>query len=712
MATAAARVVKGACPLDCPDACAWVVEVDAAGRAIALRGNRDHPFTAGALCGKVNRYLDALYDPGRLLHPLRRIGPKGEGRFERITWDEALALVAGEIRQAIDRYGPESVLPFYFAGTMGRIQGWSLGPRLFRALGASRLETTICDAAANEALELTLGGAVGLDPEDIRHAKLVVLWGTNVLSTNVHQWKFVLEAREQGAHLVAIDPLRTDTASRCDEHVAPLPGTDAALALGLMRAVLDTGAEDRDWLERHTLGWPELEERLGEWPLERTAEVCGLDVGVVRDLGQRLARTRPTAIRVGLGLQRHGGAGAAIRAILSLPAVTGDWRRVGGGALSETTGHFPHDVAPVVAPPDLPAARSRSVNMSRLGHALTELDDPPVATLVVFDANPAASNPDQNRVRAGLARDDLFTVVLEQRLTDTTDFADVVLPVTMQPEHHDLIDSYGHNYLAWNEPAIDPPGECLTNNEVFRRIARSLGLDHPRLYDGDLELGRQLLDTNACRERGITLEALRERGWLRAADFSVGVAPYADGGFPTPSGKVELRSERLAEQGLDPLVGYVPSHEVADAALAERYPLALLSPAARFFVNSTFASIPWHQGKVGPIRVHLHPVDAAARGIEEGARVHVRNDRGSFEGQAILSEAARPGVAFTYKSHWPKLVKAGMNPNATTPERDADLGGSPTFQDNRVEVELVGPSTTEAQALPLTRPVETFAQPI
>jgi anaerobic selenocysteine-containing dehydrogenase len=325
--------------------------------------------------------------------------------------------------------------------------------------------------------------------------------------------------------------------------------------------------------------------------------------------------------------------------------------------------------------------------MSRLGHALAELDDPPVAALVVFDANPAASNPDQNGVRAGLAREDLFTVVLEQRLTDTTDFADVVLPVTMQPEHHDLIASYGHNYLAWNEPAIEPPGECLTNTEVFRRIARALGLEHPRLYDDDLDLGRQLLDSEACRERGITLEALRDQGWLRAADFPVGVAPFAGGGFPTPSGKVELSSERLGERGLDPLVGYVPSHEIADEALAERYPLALLSTAARFFVNSTFASIPWHHGKVGAIRIHLNPSDAAARGIEEGDRVRVRNDRGSFEGEAVLTDATRPGVVFTYKSHWPKLVEGGMNPNATTPQRDADLGGSPTFQDNRVEVE-------------------------
>jgi anaerobic selenocysteine-containing dehydrogenase len=683
--------VRGFCPLDCPDTCAWHVEVED-GRAVALRGDREHPFTAGALCGKVNRYLDAVYGPDRLLHPLRRAGRKGEGRFERIAWDEALRLVADGLRRAIDRHGAESVLPFWYAGTMGRIQGWTLGPRLFRHLGASRLILNLCSGAASEANEVTLGASVGFDPEDVVHSKLILLWGTNPLNANVHQWKFLLEARERGAHLVAIDPIRTDSAARCDEHVAPLPGTDAALALGLMRAVLDEAAEDRDWLERYTVGWPQLEGRLAEWPVERAARVCGLDVEVVRRLGRRLASTRPAAIRIGLGLQRHGGAGAAVRAILAIPAVTGDWRHVGGGALSMTSGNMPYSVPPVVTPPDLPAPKSRIVNMSRLGEALTELDDPPVKALVVFNANPAASNPNQSRVRRGLARDDLFTVVLEQRLTDTTDFADVVLPVTMQPEHMDLFGSYGHNYLAWNEPAIEPPGECLPNTEVFRRLARALGLEHPRLYDSDLELARQLLDTDTCRERGITLERLRKRGWLRAAGFEAGTAPFAEGGFPTPSGKVELWSQKLADRGQDPLVGFVPPHEVLDDELAERYPLVLMAPAGRFFLNSTFASIDWHRSKMGPVLIHLHPDDAAARGLADGDGVRIFNDRGSFVGQAVLDDAARPGVAFMYKSHWPKLVEGGANANATTPERDADMAGAPTFHDNRVEILPVGVS--------------------
>ena len=430
--------VRGFCPLDCPDTCAWHVEVDEAGRMTRLRPDMQHPITAGALCGKVSRYLDAVNGPDRLLHPLRRVGPKGSGAVVRIGWDEAIERVAAGLQRSLDQAGPESILPYYFAGTMGLVQGWTLGPRLFRHLGASRLLTTICSAAYTAAAQHTLGASVGYDPEDLAHARLVLLWGMNPLNAAVHQWKFISQARARGAHVVAIDPIRTDSAARCDEHVAPLPGTDGALALGLMRAVLDAGAADRPWLAAHTVGWPSLEERLADWPVERAAEICGLDVGVVRSLGSRLAETRPTAIRVGLGLQRHGGAGAACRAILAIPALTGDWRHVGGGVVGSTGGLQPFALDQTVEPADMPAPPARSINMSRVGEALSALDNPPILAMVVFNANPAASNPNQRLLRKGLEREDLFTVVLEQRLTDTAGYADVVLPVTMQPEHLDL----------------------------------------------------------------------------------------------------------------------------------------------------------------------------------------------------------------------------------------------------------------------------------
>lgn len=682
-------LAQGACPLDCPDTCGWQVEIDSHGRALSIRGDREHPFTRGALCGKVNRYVDALHAPDRLLYPQRRVGEKGSGRFARISWDEAIELAAAGISAAIDRNGRETVLPYYYAGTMGLVQGWTLGPRLFAAMGASRLATTICSAAAEAAHTSMHGAKVGLDPEDIVHARLVIVWGGNLLNSNVHQWRFILAAREAGAHLVTIDPLRTDTARRSDEHVQLRPGTDGALALGLMRAIVDAGAEDDDWLARHALGWPALRQRLAEWPVERAAIECGVDAQQILGLARRLADGGPVAIRMGLGLQRHGGAGAAVRAIMAIPAVIGAWRHVGGGAVSSTGGHFPFAQDAAVSPPDLPQPAARTLNMSRLGEVLLDVDDPPVDALVVFDANPAASNPQQRRVREGLRREDLFTVVLEHRMTDTADHADLVLPATMQPEHLDVHAAYGHLYATWNEPAVEPPGECLTNTEIFRRLARALGMDHPRLRDSDQDIARQLLDTDACREVGMTVETLRERGWMRAVPYPPGTAPFAAGGFPTRSGKVELYSEELGTLGLDPLVGYVPPHEATDDALSERHPLVLLCPASRFFVNSTFGSTPWHLRKTGPLAVHLNPADAAARGIEEGESIVVRNDRGSFEAAATLDDAARPGVAFLYKSHWPKLLTGGVNANATTPERDADMGGAPTFHDNRVEIEPV-----------------------
>ena len=691
----------GACPLDCPDTCTWQLTVED-GRAVALRGDRDHPFTRGALCGKVNRYLDAVNGPDRLTHPMVRTGPKGVGpvSYRPASWDEAIGRVAAGLRATIDRDGPEAVLPYYFCGTMGHVQGWTMGPRLFAHLGASRLRTTICTAAAGAALRSMYGGAVGFEPESIVDAKLIVLWGANLLSTNLHQWPFVQEARQRGAYVVTIDPLRTDTAARSDEHVAPLPGTDAALALGLMRHILDSGAADEAWLAAHTVGWPQLAARLGEWPVERAAAECGLPVEAVRRLGERIATTRPTAIRVGLGLQRHHGAGQAIRAICALPLVTGDFRYPGGGALCMTGGHHRINEDAVVRPPGMPAPPARSVNMSRLAAVLTGEADPPVTSLVVFNSNPAATAPDQTRVHAGLRRDDLFTVVLEQRWTDTCDFADVVLPATMQPEHLDLHSSYGHHYTTLNLPVTRAPGEALPNTEIFRRIAAALGLDHPRLRDSDEDLARQLL-----RDAPVSFEELRERTYARTTGVAVGSAPYADGGFPTRDGRARLLDPALARYGVDPLVGYTPPVEAADPELARRFPLVLVAPAGRFLVNSTFASLPWHAGRMGPPRVHLHPDDAAARGLADGDAVRVRNDRGFFLAAVAVDEATRPGLAFTYKAYWARLSPGRATVNAVTAVRDTDLGGGPTFHDNRVEVEPAPTELLETEPVRVTEPV-------
>ncbi|SBT39337.1 molybdopterin-containing oxidoreductase family protein [Micromonospora auratinigra] len=694
---------SGACPLDCPDTCVWQLTVED-GRAVALRGDREHPFTRGALCGKVNRYLDAVNGPDRLTTPYLRTGPKGVGRvaYRPASWDEALDRVAAGLRTSIEQDGPEAVLPFYFAGTMGLVQGWSMGPRLFAHLGASRLDTTICTAAARAATESIYGASVGFEPESIVDAKLIVLWGANPLATNLHLWPFVQQARERGAYLVTIDPLRTETAARSDEHLAPLPGTDAALALGLMRGVLDAGAVDEEWLAAHTVGWPALAARLAEWPVSRAAAECGLPVEVLHRLAGRIATAPPTAVRVGLGLQRHHGAGQAIRAICALPLLTGDFRYPGGGALVTTSGHHRTPLGAVVRPPDLPIPPAREINMSRLAAVLTGEADPPVTSLVVFNANPAATVPDQQRLRAGLLRADLHTVVLEQRWTDTCDYADVVLPATMQPEHLDLQTSYGHHYTTLNLPATGAPGAALPNTEIFRRIAAALGLDHPRLRDSDEELARQLL-----RDSPVSFEELCERTYARTTGVEVGSAPYAEGGFPTPDGRARLHDPELAPSGVDPLPGYTPPAEAGDTALAARFPLVLLSPAGRFLMNSTFASLPWHLRRAGPPRLHLHPHDADARGLADGDAVRVRNDRGAFLAAVAVDEATRPGVAFTYKAYWARLSPGRATVNAVTGVRDTDLGGGPTFHDCRVEVERVPAELLTAEA-----PADGTAQPV
>ena len=678
------RVVRGACPLDCPDTCSWDVTVED-GRAVGLRGARDHPFTRGNLCVKVNRYLEHTRAPDRLLHPLRRVGPKGAGAFERIGWDEALDEIAARLKDVIAARGGEAVWPCFGTGHMGFLQGMSgSGFRLWNALGASRHRVTICAVAGVAGTMTTLGQSTGMDPEDLPRAKLIILWGYNPLSTGNHAWRFISEARRNGARVVAIDPIRTRSAARADEHVALLPGTDAAFALGLLNVVVGMGAEDADYLDRHTSGWPAFRERVLEYPPERVAEICGVPADTVVALGRRLATTRPTAIRSSMGMQRHAGGGMAIRVLNAIPAVTGDWRLPGGGTIYSTGAAFPGNFARLrlgdLAPPS-----TRELTTTRMGEILLDVDDPPVDALILYGANPAASSPRQGPLRRGLVREDLFTVVIENFPTDTVDYADVVLPSTMQTEHADLHNAYGHMYLQWNEPAVAPPGECLPHTEIFRRLARAMGLNEPCLYDSDEDLARAVLDSDHPALAGVTLEKLREKGWMRL-DLPRPYLPFADG-FPTPSGKLEFHSGRAAALGLDPLPGFTPPAEVADAELARRYPLALVAPASHYFLNSTFANMPEMLERAGPRRVTLNPADAAARGLVEGDVARIFNDRGSFEAEIAVSDAARPGVAAGIKGYWPKIVGEKANLNLTVAERDSDMAGGAVFHDNRVEVE-------------------------
>jgi anaerobic selenocysteine-containing dehydrogenase len=691
-------IVRGACPHDCPDTCTMLVHVRD-GRAVRVQGDPEHPITQGFLCTKVNRYVERTYHRDRLTVPLRRVGRKGEGRFEPASWDEALDDIARRLRQVIDTDGPQAILPYSYAGTMGQVQGGSIDRRLFHRLGASLLARTICATAGSEGWRHTYGDRMGPSPEEAERARLILLWGTNTLTSNPHLWPAVRRAKEAGARIVAIDPIRTRTAAQCDEHLPIRPGTDAALALGMMHVVFRDGLEDRDYLQRHSVGWEALRERaLHEWSAERAAEITGLDAGRIETLAREYALTRPTFIRLNYGMQRHAGGGMAVRTVSLLPAVTGAWRDVGGGATLSTSGVFRMNTAALERPDWVPAG-TRTVNMIRLGEALTAPDagvgGPPVQALVVYNSNPAAVAPDLGRVREGLARDDLFTVVLEHFQTDTADYADWLLPATTQLEHWDVHGSYGHLYVTLNRPSIAPVGESLPNSEIFRRLAARMGLDGPEFRDSDLDLIRQALDSSHPRMQGITLERLLEDGYARL-NVEHDFRPYAEPGrLSTPSGRIQIEAPALTALGLDPLPTYTPPAESAEAdpRRAERFPLMLLSPPEHPLMNSTFANVPALQKAAGTPRVMLHPNEAAVRGVSEGDAVRAWNERGEFTATAVVTEDVRPGVAASYGVRWAKHSPAGRTVNDTTSQGIADFGEGAVFYDNAVEIERVGPGT-------------------
>jgi anaerobic selenocysteine-containing dehydrogenase len=665
-----------------------LVTVDESGRAVRIAGDPDHLFTQGFLCTKVSKYLERTYHEGRLLYPQIRAGAKGEGKFRRATWEEALALIASRLREIMERDGAEAILPYSYAGTMGLIQGESMDRRFFHAIGASMLDRTICASAGAEALNVTYGTRMGTDPETVGAAKLILLWGTNTLTANPHLWPFIRQAKERGATTICIDPLRTRTAAACDEHIAIRPGTDGALALAMMHVLFRDGLEDRAYLESMTHGWEKLRDRaLRDYAPERVAGICRIPAETIEHLAKRYAATRPSFIRMNYGLQRHAGGGNAVRAISLLPAITGAWNDVGGGCLLSTSGTFsPLDLA-ALHRKDLSPPGTRTINMTRLGEALTKTNDPAVKALVVYNSNPGAIAPDRESVLAGLRRDDLFTVVLEHFQTDTADYADVLLPATTQLEHDDLHKAYGHLYVMYNQRAIEPLGEALPNAEIFRRLAAHLGLDDPALRASDEEMMRE-----ALRGMPFTLEELRERGSIRL-DVGAPHLPWRMGArVPTPSGRIEIDSERAAAlHGVDPVPEYVPPHESEerDPALVARFPLALISPPAHSFLNSTFVNVASLRRAAGKPTLEIHADDAQARGITEGARLTIFNDRGAFSADAVITDRVRPGVVCSPSIWWAKLADDGRNSNHTTSQALTDIGGGATFFDNRVEVRAV-----------------------
>jgi anaerobic selenocysteine-containing dehydrogenase len=683
------RQVRGACPLDCPDTCSWIVTIKA-GEAVALRGDPAHPYTRGSLCNKVADYLTYARSSDRVLYPMRRTGPKGSGEFTRISWDEALETIAVELGDVIAEHGPEAIWPYVGSGNMGLIQGiYGAGQRMWNVLGTSRSVYTMCTIAGGFGTGYTLGdNRVGMDPETLRFSKLVVLWGANVLSTHPHLWRPILEARKNGASIVSIDPIHTRTAAASDWHLAPMPGTDAALALGLLHVALKEGKEDRQFIDECTIGWEAFRQRILEFSPTRAAEITGLPAESIVELGKRLAETRPTGIRIGIGLQRHGGGGMAVRTITCIPGVTGDWKYPGGGVFYDTRGFFGMNWA-ALSRDDLRPRQTRTLDMKRLGEGLLEIDNPPVQALFVCASNPAASVPNQTKVLRGLARNDLFTVVAEHFMTDTARYADVVLPATMQIEHCDLLIAYGHLYLAWNEAAVQPPGECLPATEIFRRLARRMGLEAPPLYDSDETIARQLLDSGHPSLEGITFDELKARGWMRL-NYPNPFVPFATS-FPTPSGKLEFVADRMAQSGLDPVAGYTPAHETSqrDTPHALEYPLGLITPANHYFLNSTFANVPTQRRRAVVATLLIHPDDAAPLRIAPGDEVRVANARGSFFAVADVSDRIRPGVVASTKGRWPGDSKQGATVNATVDSRDSDMGCGAVYHDNRVRVEKV-----------------------
>lgn len=681
------RTVLGTCHHDCPDSCGWVVTVEGE-RAVRLRGNPDHPYSRGELCPKVNRLLDRVYSPDRVLTPLERTGAKGEGRFRPVSWDDALARIAGEWTGRIARHGGETLLGYFDAGTQGLIQMTSLDRRLFAVLGASQHDATICGSTARHGVTLTNGTGLGADPMDIVHSRFIVLWGTNTRLTNRHLWPFIEQARAAGATVVVVDPLRTITADGADWFIQPLPGTDTALMLAMMHVLIAEDLVDRAWVDAHTLGYDELAARVAGWTPQRASAICGVPAEEIERFARAYGTARPAMIRTLIGAEHHEHGGELFRTMAVLPALVGAWRDRGGGLIRSSGTWTEEALIDTDLPPGAGRWETRHLNMAQLGRVLTDPDlAPPVTALYVWNANPAVTAPAAELTRRGLARDDLFTVVHEQFLTDTARYADLVLPATTQLEHLDVVPAWGHLYLGWNEPAIAPVGEARSNTEVFRSLAAALGRTEPWLYDSDEELIAQRLDLGHERMQGITLDSLRAAGFQRLA-VADPLLPYAEGNFPTPSGRVEFVSAAAAAAGLDPLPDYRPAREGpgGDAELLGRYPLQLLTPKTHpGFLNGTYSMSPRHAPPGGPF-VELDPTDAAARGIEEGRPVVVHNDRASLQLVARFSGRVRPGVVAIPFGWWQEQHPDGRTANALTNDELADIGGGVAFSDTLVEV--------------------------
>ncbi|WP_370186874.1 molybdopterin-dependent oxidoreductase [Aeromicrobium sp.] len=704
--------VLGACPQDCPDTCAMVVTVRD-GVAVDVAGSKEQPYTNGGLCVKVDNYLDKVYHPDRVLYPLRRTGPKGAGEFERITWDEAIAEIAARFTQVKEEHGPEAIMPVSYLGTQGIINGLNVGDPFFNRLGATVAERTYCDSGSCTAYAMTIGDTAGVDPESLVHSKFILIWAANIMSTNLHLWPYIAEAKKRGAKVVVVDPVRTKTARQASQHIPIRPGTDGALALAMMHVIIDEGLTDDEYIANHTIGYDELVERVQQYTPEWASQETGIPVETIRTLAREYATSQPSVIRIGVAVERHAGGGQTVRTLSCLPALVGAWRNPGGGILQLPLWAFPVNW-PAFMHPELQTPGTQVANQYLLGQALTgELElRTPLHALMVYNSNPVVVAPDQARLLEGLSREDLFTVVSEHFITDTARYADIVLPATTQLEQEDIMFSWGHLYATYNNPSIEPRGEAVPNTELFRRLAAAMGFDDDPIFTRtDEQMIAEAFDWSAPAMEGITVASLKEKGWARLNVPSADeYAPHREGNFRTPSGKTEFLSSAAAGgnfvvplfrqgsndhqpgQPVDPLPHYIPPRETtsADPDLAARYPLNLISPKSHAFINSSYANIEFHQKVQKPATLIINPDDAAERGIENGAVVRAFNDRGSVELLAKVDASTMPGVTVCYVGHWRSDSLGLATLSSLNPTRFADLGNAPTFSDTLIEVAPVG----------------------
>ncbi len=691
--------VLTACPHDCPDACSIVARVKD-GRLLGVAGNPLNPYTAGNLCRKVAHYEERVYSPDRVLYPLKRVGARGAGEWRRFTWDEALNEIVLRWQEIIRRYGSEAILPYSYAGTMGLVNMDACTGRLWNRMASSRLARTICSTAAQTGYGYVYGASGGADPKDFVNSQFIICWGANLASTTVHMMPIVREAQRRGATFVVIDPFRTRTANAADWYIAPRPGTDAALALGMANVIFAKGLHDEAFLRERTVGWIEFRDRCASFTPDRVADITGIAAEEIVKLAVAYATQLPSAIRLGYGISRTSHGGSIIRAISTLPAVIGAWGHSGGGLLLSTSSHFKFNSAELwrpdlrVSPQDMSAVHwnrdtPRTINMNQIGDALLDLQDPPIMSMFVFNSNPAAVAPDSARVRKGLMRDDLFLVVHEQMMTDTANLADIVLPATSQLECLDIMRSYGHLYVNLCTPAIPPLGESRANIDVQNALAHAMGFTDSA-FDQDAEaIIRAALQSDSPLMQGITYERLQMEGFVRLNTEETPWVPYKAGhDFATKSGRVELYSAAAEKDGYDPLPDYYPPAESRDGdpELASRYPINLLSPAAHHFLNSTFSNIDSLRKSEREPRIWLSPKDCEERSIEDGMSVRVWNDRGEVILAAVVSDRVKPGVAWSPSLWWHRDSPHGANVNVLTSQRVTDMGGGSTFHTNLIQV--------------------------